>query len=240
MQNRQIPGKITLQENIEIIDKNRMRNTFVVHIPNPLKSYYSRFTEIDKPNSIVLLTKEAISKENIIRATKNINRSRENKLEAAKSRVLIGKKTFHGIRLRGIQRFSNIAGIQKEFQDQGFDFAKGERYKGEVDALIRVSKFFDIEKIEEGLFKSKNRENTYYMTIPKPMNWNQFREMTFDIKNNISSPFYDVVKGIFYSQDDVIDFIRVMKPAISDVQLKEIQNMYKQKIEKLETSNSLI
>lgn len=240
MQNQQIPGKITLQENIEIIEKNRLPKTFVVHVPNPLKSYYSRFTEIKKPNSIVFVTKSAISKEKIIRTTNTINSTREHKLDVAKSRLLIGKKTYHGLRIKGIHRFNNVSEIQKEYQNHGFEFEKGGKYKGEVDAIIRVSKFFDLEKIEEGIFKSKNEKNTFYITIPKPMNWQEFRDVTFDIKNNISSPFYDVVKGILYSQDKVIDFIRVMKPSISDVQLKDIQNRYRSKLEKLQTSDSLI
>ena len=240
MQNNQIPGKITLQENIEIIEKNRIPKTFVVHVPNPLKSYYSRFTEIDKPNSVVFVTKGAVSKEKIIRATKSINSLRDAKLDAAKARFNIGNKTYHGVRLKGINRFNHIEAIQREYQAQGFDFERGGKYKGEVDALLRISRFFDIEKIDEDIYKSKTMENTFYMVIPKPMNWDQFREVTFDIKNNISSPYYDVVKGIFYSQDEVVDFIRVMKPAISDVQLKEIKDRYWKKLERLEALNSMI
>ncbi len=235
-----LPGKITLQENIEIIEQNRIPKTFVVHVPNPLKAYYSRFTEIDKPNSVVFVTKKAISKEKIIRATKAINANQEDKIDSAKARLLIGNKTYHGLRLKGIKRFNHIESIQREFQNQGLEFERGGKYKGEVDALIRISRFFDIEKLEDGVFKSKTMDNTYYMTLPKPMNWQQFREITFDIKNNISSPYYDVVKGIFYTNDDVIDFIRVMKPAISDVQLKEIQDRYWKKLEKISAVDSLI
>lgn len=240
MAHKQIPGKITLQENIEVIEKNRIPKTFVVHVPNPLKSYYSRFTEIDKPNSVVFVTKGAVSKEKIIRSAKSINSLREDKLDAAKTRFTIGSKTYHGVRVKGIKRFNHIEAIQRDFQAHGFEFERGGKYKGEVDALIRVSRFFDIEKIDEGIYKSTTMDNTYYMELPKPMTWNQFREITFDIKNNISSPYYDVVKGIFYSQDDVTDFIRVMKPAISDVQLKEIKDRYWKKLEKMEALNSLI
>jgi len=56
MESIELIGKIILQENISPIERNKLNNTFVVHIPNPLASYYSRFTEVNRPNSIVLLT----------------------------------------------------------------------------------------------------------------------------------------------------------------------------------------
>ena len=37
-------GKITLQENVNPMDKNKIPNTFVVHLPNQLATYYTRFS----------------------------------------------------------------------------------------------------------------------------------------------------------------------------------------------------
>ena len=68
MEVRELIGKITLQENISPIERNKINGTFVIHIPNPLATYYSRFTEVNRPNSIVFVTKEPVSFEKILRA----------------------------------------------------------------------------------------------------------------------------------------------------------------------------
>ena len=73
MENRQLIGKLTLQENVSPLERNKIPNTFVVNIPNPLASYYGRFTSIEKPHSILFITKDPVSFEKILRATKKIN-----------------------------------------------------------------------------------------------------------------------------------------------------------------------
>lgn len=233
-------GKLTLQENIEIIEKNKIANTFVAHVPMPLSSYYSRFTDVSKPNSVIFFTDGANSSEQIIRSTRKINEKNDLQLDGAKSRVIIGNKTHRGFRVRGIKRFSNIEEIQRMYQKEGLSFAKNEPYKGDVDSLVRVTKFFDFEKLDDGIYKSKLMTDTYYIEIPKPTSWDEFREMTFDIKNNISVSNYDIVKGIIYCNDEVIDILRVMKPGISYKALKLIQEKYWQRMTNLSFLNNLV
>ena len=32
---------------------NKIPNTFVINVPDPYKNYYGRFTEVEKPKSII-------------------------------------------------------------------------------------------------------------------------------------------------------------------------------------------
>ena len=48
-------GKIIKQENIDTVDENKIPNTFVINVPDPYKNYYGRFTEVEKPKSIIEL-----------------------------------------------------------------------------------------------------------------------------------------------------------------------------------------
>ena len=50
-------GKVIIQENIDTVDQNKIPNTFVINVPDPFESYYSRFTDINKPISIIFVTK---------------------------------------------------------------------------------------------------------------------------------------------------------------------------------------
>ena len=98
MKIREIIRKINIKENSTPIYRNKIINNFVFHIPNPLATYYNRFTDVNKPNSIVFITKNAVSFERILCATKNNNNKENTKLEGDKCEVIIGINKYNSIR----------------------------------------------------------------------------------------------------------------------------------------------
>ena len=226
MEVRELIGKITLQENISPIERNKINGTFVIHIPNPLATYYSRFTEVNRPNSIVFVTKDPVSFEKILRATKKINEEFKFGVSGAKCEVAIGKKKYSGIRVFGIDRYYNIDKVQKAYKDAGFDFHKNVKLGKGTDALIRVNKFFNLIDVEDTVYQSPNNPDRYYFDVPRDMDWEEFREITFDIKNSISVINYDIAKGILYENEGITDILRVIKPNITLDMVKKIQRKY--------------
>lgn len=226
MEVRELIGKITLQENISPIERNKISGSFVIHIPNPLASYYSRFTEVNRPNSIVFATKDPVSFEKILRATKIINAEHSLNLNGAKCEVSIGRNKYSGIRLTGIDRYTNIDKVQTAYQNGGFEFHKNVKLAKGTDAMIRVNKFFDMLDVEDKIYQSPNNKDRYYFEIPRYVNWNDFREMTFDIKNNISVTNYDIAKGIIYEKNGITDILRVIKPNITVDMVRQIREKY--------------
>ncbi|MCF6297139.1 MAG: hypothetical protein L3J08_04015 [Flavobacteriaceae bacterium] len=230
MATHELIGKITVQENVDPIEENKIANTFVVHIPNPLVTYYTWFSEINRPNSVVFITKKPVSFEGILRATKNINNSENLELDGAKCEIQIGSIKYNGIRLKGIRRHSHIEKIQLAYKKEGFDFAKNVKIKNETDALIRLNKFFDLKHISGNIYQSPHNSDRYYIKIPKQISWEEFREHTIKIKNNISVTNFDIAKGIFYENDGIIDMLRIIKPNITIDMVKEIQKKYLDKL----------
>jgi len=230
MKIRELIGKITLQENISPIERNKVNGTFVIHIPNPLASYYSRFTEVNRPNSIVLVTKKPVSFEKILRATKIINEENGLELNGAKCEVMIGRNNYTGIRIMGIDRYTNIHKVQTAYIDQGFECHRNVKINKGTDALIRVNKFFNIIDIEDKIYQSPNNKDRYYFEVPRLMTWEEFREMTFDIKNNISVTNYDIAKGILYENEGITDVLRVLKPNITVDMVRQIREKYLEKL----------
>lgn len=226
MEVRELIGKITLQENISPIERNKLNGTFVIHIPNPLATYYSRFTEVNRPNSIVFVTKDPVSFEKILRATKKINEEFKFGVSGAKCEVAIGKKKYSGIRVFGIDRYYNIDKVQQAYKDAGFDFHKNVKLGKGTDALIRVNKFFNLIDVEDTIYQSPNNPDRYYFDVPRDMDWEEFREITFDIKNSISVINYDIAKGILYENEGITDILRVIKPNITLDMVKKIQRKY--------------
>lgn len=219
-------GKITLQENVNPLDRNKLPNTFVVHIPNPLATYYTRFSEINRPNSVLFLTKNPVSFERILRSTKKINKEKELEIRGAKCEMMIGSRKYSGIRVKGIARYSHIEDIQRAYLNEGFEFAKNVRLKENTDAIIRVNKFFNLKYISEGIYQSPYNSDRFYIMIPKQLTWDEFRDLTFKIKNNISVTNFDIAKGILYDNSDIIDMLRVIKPNITVDMVGEIQQKY--------------
>lgn len=223
---REILGKLTRQENISPIERNKISNTLVIHVPSPLATYYTRFSQINKPNTVLLLTKDSTSFEKILRSTNRINTENDLKLDGAKCEITFGNKKYSGIRLKGIDQFSDIENIQRLYEKQGFEFAKKITVKPDTDSIIRVNKFFELQKEEEGIYHSPNNKDRYYIEIPKHVHWDEFRNVTFDIKNNVSVTGYDVAKGIFYEKDGVTEMVRIIKPNLTLDMVKEVRDKY--------------
>jgi len=223
-------GKIIKQENIDTVDGNKLPRTFVINVPNPINSYYSRFTDVEKPDSIIFVTKTPNSFEKILRVTEGINKKHKLDLDGAKCEVKIGSRKLNGIRVKGINRYPEIEQIQQYYKDEGYDFAKSEKFK-DTDSLIRINRFFNIEKLAEGIFKSNVETDVYYVTVPKYMTWDEFRQITFDIKNNISDKNYDIAKGIVYLDGGTKEFLRIVKPKFTLESIQLIRDKYIKKLQ---------
>ena len=87
---------------------------------------------------------------------------------------------------------------------------KAKRISEKTDAIVRINRFFELIKVEEGIYQSQQNKDLYYITIPKYISWEVFREMTYAIKNNVSVTNYDIVKGIFYENEGITEMLRLM------------------------------
>lgn len=223
-------GKVTIQENIDTVNANIISKTFVINVPDPYESYYTRFTDVEKPTSIIFVTKQLNSFEKILRVTQKINEENNLNIVGAKCEVEIGSRKLPGVRIKGLNRYLEIETVQQYYKNEGFEFAKSETFKNK-DSLIRINRFFNIIELEKGIYKSATEENVYYTEIPKFMTWDEFRTYTFEIKNNMSDKSYDIAKGIFYTNGGIVEMLRVVKPKATVDFLKTIQQKYIDKLQ---------
>jgi len=222
---KELIGKIIKQENIDTIDKNKIPRTFVINVPDPYKSYYSRFTDIDKPVAIIFVTKTPNSFEKILRVTKKINDSYNLELAGAKCEVTIKSRKLNGVRVRGINRFTDVAQIQQYYQDEGFEFVKSESFSN-TEAIIRINRFFEIEELDKGIYKSIIEDDVFYVELPKFISWEEFKRVTAEVKNNMTDSSFDIAKGILYMNEGITEIVRVVKPKATVDLLKTIQQKY--------------
>ncbi len=230
MVEKELIGKLIKEENIDTVETNKIPRTFVINVPDAYKSYYTRFTHINKPVFIIFVTKGPNSFERILRATRKINEKHQLKLDGAKCEVNINSRKLNGIRVKGINRFTDIEQIQQYYKEEGFEFARSEKFK-ETNSLIRINRFFNLNELDKGIYQSVDDDYDYYVEIPKYMTWEEFREYTFEIKNNISDTNYDIAKGIFYLNGRITEILRIVKPNATVEFLKLIQQKYIDKLQ---------
>lgn len=229
MKKRELIGKIIIEEDIDSIEENKIPKTFVIAVPDPLKSYYNWFTDINKPNSIIFITKKPSSFENILRMTKKINDKHKLKLDGAKCEVAIGSRKLHGIRVKGINRYHEIEEIQQHYLKEGVEFSRSEKLT-QKNSLIRINKFFNIKRIRRGIYQSLSKNDDFYVEIPKLIDWDEFKRITYEIKNNVVDRNYDIAKGIFYIDGGITEMLRIIKPNATVKFLKDIQKRYIDKL----------
>lgn len=225
MASLELIGKIIIQEQIDTVKENKIPKTFVINVPDPYTNYYGRFTEVETPNSIIFITKTPNSFEKILRVTKSINKKYHLKLNGAKCEITIGARKLNGVRVKGFNRYKEIAQIQKYYLDEGYDFAREENFSS-VEALIRINRFFKIDKLEKGIYHSKDEDNVFYIEVPRYMSWEEFKRLTFEVKHNMLDRNYDIAKGIFYTKGEITEMLRIVKPKATVDFLKTIQQKY--------------
>jgi len=222
---KELIGKIIKQENVDTIDKNKIPRTFVINVPDPYKSYYSRFTDVDQPVAVIFVTKTPNSFEKILRITKKINDQYNLELAGAKCEVTIKSRKLNGLRVKGINRFNEVAQIQQYYNDAGLEFAKSEKFS-DTEAIIRINRFFVIDEMDTGIYHSKIESDTYYVELPKFISWDEFKAITIAVKNNMDDSNYDVAKGILYVNGGITEIVRIVKPKATVEMLKIIQQKY--------------
>lgn len=220
-------GKVTLEEKVNTVKSIKHPKALIIDIPNPLAPYYARFTNVHKPNSIVLVTKNANSFEKILRSTKKINENKSLNLEGAKCEVRFGTRKYNGIRLKGVNRYTHIDDIINNYAEEGFDFNTNKKIKENALAWIRVNKFFDMEEIDDTILRSVSNENEYYFKLNNSLDWNEFKEKTKLVKHNINTTGFDIAHAILYNKGEINDIVRVIKPSLNIDLVKEIEAKYK-------------
>ena len=229
----EVTGNINKEEITEALLKHKLKNTFVLIDDKPYPGYH--YHKINKrlnikDISLFLVLKKRYTWASIIRATAHINNLLDKPIETSLAKISLFNVDHYAIKINSLNEMESIETIQESFQEEGFEFMKNKRMSKPRATFFQVKTFFDIEKVEESIFIGKN--GNYYLIIDRKIEWELFRKITKNVKLNISDDNYDVVNGAFYMNTSLVDFIRVYKPDITMVLLKEIQEEYNKQINK--------
>ena len=226
-------GNLLKVEQLVTMDDKIIPNTFVLEAPEPFPgffNYYSESPQDSKPLYVYLVVDQLYTLEQITRARQNIKEYFAADFHADAGTVTIFNRTYQVIRVRHLEKYDQVRDLQTAFLDEGILFKKKPGKNITSTGVIRIKKFFRLDKVEEGLYLDEIEKDHGYISLPRFVKWAEFQELTRKVKYNWSGGFFDAALGHFHNNFGIEDMIRVYNPKIDTELLREIKRSYYEQI----------
>jgi hypothetical protein len=200
-------GKITKEEMLQSVTFNVIQNTLVLENLEPFPGYHGENMPFESaPESVFLMTTKACQTETIFRLSRRICNYHNLSFNACPAEISFFNTTYYGIRIKGLNSYNVIADIQGCYMDQGISFLKYKKIRSA--GLMKIEKIFHLEKVDESIYRDQEDAFTTYLQIPYAFNWNLFKKVTTNIKNNLENRNFDAAIGFVYLKE-IVDFVRI-------------------------------
>lgn len=226
-------GNLLKQETLRTLEDQILPNTFALEAPEPFPGffdYYSDHPIESKPLYVYLVVKQLYTLEEITRATQNIRKYFQSDFNAAAGVVQLYNKEFHVVRVRHLEDYQQIPGLQECYMDEGIEFRKKPGGKPEGPGVIRIKKFFILDEKHPGVYFDVTEKDHGYFTIPKKLNWKYFEDITKKVKFNWEQNAFDAAIGHFHVNYGIQDMIRIYNPQMNLEYLMDVRKMYLDRI----------
>ncbi|MDX2415729.1 MAG: hypothetical protein QNK33_11110 [Bacteroidales bacterium] len=218
-------GTVTKIEEITSADHIKEAGVMIFETQHPYYGYYGT-TVPDDPNasSYFIAIRSQHSDEIIMRAIKMVNNTFPDKFDAVPGRLSFNNKSYGAIRVKCITD-ENIPSFIDALSGQGLEFIVSKK-QTTVDALIHITKYFETEEVDDGIFIDLNNDSFAYLRVTKKPEWDKFVSITNHVRNNVEGIIFDAAQAIMYDKEGVIDLVRVYTERRSVENLKIIRNRY--------------
>ena len=224
-------GYITKVERLHTLKSNVLEGTFVLENSEPFPGYHgSNLPTGSDPFHIFLVTKKEYSYEMISRISMNIRKNSDLAFGARPAELFMFNKKYSAIRIKELKSFEVIPELQEWYINEGVSFLKNKKFNNE--GVINVMKHFQLDEVDEGIYKDLGEPLMHYLQIPSRQSWKIFEKITYSIKNNLENNLFDAAQGVIYLKD-VMDVVRIYEEGLGFDVLKKIRAMYLEEIRKL-------
>ncbi len=230
----QTVGGIAKLESLRTITSHIMANTFVLDMEEPYPGYHGMNLPSDaKPISIFVITRIKYTLEHLLRITQSIKTYFEYNFDAVPGTICIQNEDLPCIRIREIDNYELLEELQNCFFSEGIQFMKKRTMNAR--GVIQLKKLFNIEKIDDGIFKDLDDPSMFYVTLPYQVNWQRFVLITQRVRNNIDKiqANFDAALGAIYTKE-ILDVARIYSRETNLEKLQMIKKKYTSVMEKLE------
>jgi len=223
-------GSISKVEKLETLSNNILENTLVLEEIEPFPGYHGANLPTGyNPTAVYLVLKKKHSTVKILRITQAIRKYFKDEFDGAAAQICINNDIFPCIRLRNLKNYSIIPELQKSYLYEGLKFMKKRKISGE--GVIELKKHFELEKLDNHIYKDLLDPLMYYVEIPRHLSWKMFLEITTTIKHNIDKVNFDAAIGAIYLKD-IIEVVRIFAKDMNKDDLRVIREKYIEELRK--------
>ncbi len=224
-------GVIIKEEKVKSLSEKIFSNSMVLENHEPYPGYYGKNIPNDViPRSIFLILVREYEHMFLARTLQKISRSGNHKCNGTYGHLDIDEHRYYCIRIKNLKCFEEIPILQEKLMTHGIDFRRSKPINDL--ALITIEKTFLLERHVDGVYFDLGGEHKHYFDIPSPLTWEEFKDITKSVKNNMSNNFFDAALGYFWTIDGPQDIVRIYDQKLDIDRIKEIRKFYLNEIER--------
>jgi hypothetical protein len=221
-------GSITKVEKLETLDANILENTLVLEEIEPFPGYHGANLPTGyNPTAVYLVLKKKVSTVRVVRMTQEIQKFFKHEFDGSPAEIRINNDVFSCIRLRNFDKYSILPELQKAYMHEGLKFMKKKNIRG--DGIIEIKKQFELEKLDDGIYKDMEDPLMYYLQIPRYLKWSLFLEITTSVRHNLDDLLFDAALGAIYMKE-ITEVVRIFA---RDVAVEDLQNLRSRYLDEL-------
>ncbi len=221
-------GGIIKEEPLSCLDTGLIApNTCVLESTAPYFGYYydERYRKVI-PRYLYCVLNGYFSFETITRATQSIRPQVTSQFDAATGNLTLHGTTAQMIRLRYLKDYNTISRLQQLYMDEGITFRRKFKTITKEMVMIKLRKFFLLQPLGEGLYLDPATEHHAYFMIPKQIDWEEFKQITKEVRFDPACFHFDGALGFIYQDSGVKDMVRIYRENITSEALITIRNRY--------------
>jgi len=180
----------------------------VLRSKNPYGSYYSEHPEVQKILEVLYI---AVKSFNECMETKIIRLNQELKKDDSDLKLNYAHLTLYNKVVPVVViHVSDILERDKiiEYLEQtDIKVLKKQNVKPYV-SIVQIRKFVDLQKIQPDVYKSHEKFH-YYLSVPKNLEWEDFRECVDKCRNSHNFPHFDAAQLSLFQYDSIQEFVRI-------------------------------
>lgn len=220
-------GGLVKEESLTCLDdKSMMPHACMLEAIAPFSGYYNDVRGAMKPIYLFLVLDGHYPLEKIIRATLAIHLKIKKPFDAAAGSVTLFGHTCEVIRIRDLKHFDDIRELQVLYAEHGFNYRKKMRKISNDKGIIKLRKFFYLEPAGDGLYIDRAQPHHAYFTIPRALEFEEFREVTKEAKYDTGILYFDAAYAWFYEDKGIKEMVRVYRENLTLDKLKAIRDRY--------------
>ncbi len=224
-------ANLTKLVTIVSVEDKVLSGSLVFEALNQFPGYYHEAPMLAQPIYIYLVLDRQYPLEEVLRATQSIEKEYINwSFDSGKGYMLIGSQLLNVIRLRHLPEIELVEKIQEAYNNHGINFLMNKKLQGKLEAEVKIVKFLDLEKLDEGIYVEAQDHNFGYIEIPKYLKYDAFTKVTMDVKYNWEGHEFDAASGSFYKNGKLTEFVRILSSKNDKDYLTNLRNLYLGKI----------